>query len=291
MLCGVELPNQGNAHQNDPTPPPNLLPVPPLIPKKNPGRKPKKSLEAQAQAQASVQANQKQNHDPQLQNQPPPTQNFRGFTDDIPGEVLAPGELIIMQTDSPQKLPRKKEIEGPSNANKGLREMENANLAHPRRKPGRSKGSKTKPKPAEGGASPQEDVPMEAPPTPPMQPAGPRTFGRLLPGPVSADPAVGEAYNQQSQQNLQANNRPMRSISRMSNVTPASTPNAATSAPQPVQQHAPSGTPKSATTATLEQAKAARFAPATSQTQQNQTAQWPDELTDLIADTDRKSVV
>lgn len=61
----------------------------------------------------------------------------------------------------------------------------------------------------------------------------------------------------------------------MSNVIPASTPNAATSTPQPVEQHAPSGTPKSATIAS-------------SHTQQNPTAQWPDEHLDLIADTGSK---
>lgn len=115
-------------------------------------------------------------------------------------------------------------------------------------------------------------MPMEAlptSPTPQMQSAGPCTFGRLLAGPPSAETAVREAYNQKSQHNLQASNGPMRSISRMSNVTPVSTPNAATSTLQPVQQHASSGTPQSAMAATLEQAKAARIAPAASQAQQN----------------------
>lgn len=287
MSYGAGPSNHGNAHQNDPTQPPNLLPVPPLIPKKKPGRKLKKSLEAQAQAQAPVQANQNQNHDPPVQNQPPPNLTFRGFADDIPGEVLAPGESIMMQTGNPQQLPRKKNIGRPSNAEKALREMENANLPpQSMRKPGRPKGSKTKPKPVESEQS-QDDVPMEAPPAPPMQPPGPGTFGRMIP-PPPADPVVREAYNQQIQRNLQASDGRMRSISRMSDVTPASTPNAATSTPHPVQQHAPSGTPQSATTATLEQAKAARIAQATSQTQQNQAAQWPDEHIDLIADTGSK---
>ena len=291
MTYGAGPSNQGNAHQNHPTQPPDLIPVPPPIPKRKPGRKLKKSLDAQtqAQAQAPVQGNQNQNHDPQLQNQPPPNQNFRGFADDIPGGVLATGESVMMQIGDPQQFPRKKKIGRPSNAEKALGEMENTNLPpRPKRKPGRPKGSKTKSKPVEGERS-QDDVPMETPPTPPMQPAGPGTFERLLPGPPSADPTVREACNQQTQQNLQANNGPMRSISRMSNVTPASTSNAATSTPQPVQeQPLSSGTPQSATTATLEQAKAAPIAPATTQTSQNRTAQWPDEHIDLIADTGSK---
>lgn len=194
----------------------------------------------------------------------------------------------MMQTGNPQRLPSKKKIGRPSSAERALREIENANFPpQPKGKSGRPKGSKTKPKPVESEQS-QDDVPMEAPPIPPMQPAGPGAFGRMISGPPPADPLVREAYNQQSQQSLNANNGPMRSISRMSNVTPASIPNAATSTPQPVQQHDQSGTPQSATTGTLEQAKAARIAPATSQTQQNQTAQWPGEHIDLIAVTGLK---
>lgn len=70
-------------------------------------------------------------------------------------------------------------------------------------------------------------------------------------------------YNQQTQQNLQANNGTNADYQRMSNATPASIPNTAMTMHQPVQQQPlSSSTPQSATTATQEQAEAAQIGPA-----------------------------